>query len=172
METARGIVPQAYSPPAGATWASALFTKSFSSLLGLKKGIFLAGTSTFAPVFGLRPTRPRRSRVRKLPNPRISIFCPCCRDRRSKSGDSADRKSTRLNSSHSQISYAVFCLKKKKKREIAAHRGRSSQTCSSLTLHWNKPSHERLHYHPHHLLHLLFARLPRTPRHQPQPVLS
>src|SRR2546430_6869450 len=28
-----------------------------------------------------------------------------------------DRKSTRLNSSHSQISYAVFCLKKKKKRD-------------------------------------------------------
>src|SRR2546430_11836809 len=31
----------------------------------------------------------------------------------------ADRKSTRLNSSHSQISYAVFCLKKKK---ITRHR--------------------------------------------------
>src|SRR2546430_12673244 len=29
--------------------------------------------------------------------------------------DFTDRKSTRLNSSHSQISYAVFCLKKKKK---------------------------------------------------------
>src|SRR2546430_9302495 len=29
----------------------------------------------------------------------------------------SDRKSTRLNSSHSQISYAVFCLKKKKKTE-------------------------------------------------------
>src|SRR2546430_7271354 len=29
-----------------------------------------------------------------------------------------DRKSTRLNSSHSQISYAVFCLKKKKKASI------------------------------------------------------
>src|SRR5688572_31817443 len=29
-----------------------------------------------------------------------------------------DRKSTRLNSSHSQISYAVFCLKKKKKKII------------------------------------------------------
>src|SRR2546427_6162319 len=28
-----------------------------------------------------------------------------------------DRKSTRLNSSHSQISYAVFCLKKKKKHK-------------------------------------------------------
>src|SRR5438270_3666794 len=30
--------------------------------------------------------------------------------------DEGDRKSTRLNSSHSQISYAVFCLKKKKKK--------------------------------------------------------
>src|SRR2546427_2665540 len=30
-------------------------------------------------------------------------------------GVDGDRKSTRLNSSHSQISYAVFCLKKKKK---------------------------------------------------------
>src|SRR2546430_8739219 len=35
-----------------------------------------------------------------------------------------DRKSTRLNSSHSQISYAVFCLKKKKKQQ---------QTCLPLT---------------------------------------
>src|SRR2546430_8000172 len=33
-----------------------------------------------------------------------------------------DRKSTRLNSSHSQISYAVFCLKKKKKQPyVLAH---------------------------------------------------
>src|SRR2546421_2101600 len=29
----------------------------------------------------------------------------------------SDRKSTRLNSSHDQISYAVFCLKKKKKKK-------------------------------------------------------
>src|SRR2546430_3793312 len=29
-----------------------------------------------------------------------------------------DRKSTRLNSSHSQISYAVFCLKKKKNKQL------------------------------------------------------
>src|SRR5688572_31889604 len=33
----------------------------------------------------------------------------------------ADRKSTRLNSSHSQISYAVFCLKKKKKKHPHTH---------------------------------------------------
>src|SRR2546430_9079418 len=30
----------------------------------------------------------------------------------------SDRKSTRLNSSHSQISYAVFCLKKKKLKQL------------------------------------------------------
>src|SRR5439155_13922378 len=47
----------------------------------------------------------------------------CC-DRRSKSGHRfglcrarSDRKSTRLNSSHVAISYAVFCLKKKKKKK-------------------------------------------------------
>src|SRR2546430_8816894 len=34
---------------------------------------------------------------------------------------STDRKSTRLNSSHSQISYAVFCLKKKKKNSKNMH---------------------------------------------------
>src|SRR5438034_11462565 len=33
------------------------------------------------------------------------------------SGTRGDRKSTRLNSSHTVISYAVFCLKKKKKKE-------------------------------------------------------
>src|SRR5688572_31434990 len=32
-----------------------------------------------------------------------------------------DRKSTRLNSSHSQISYAVFCLKKKNKNNITTY---------------------------------------------------
>src|SRR2546427_6776802 len=32
-----------------------------------------------------------------------------------------DRKSTRLNSSHSQISYAVFCLKKKKSEHTTLH---------------------------------------------------
>src|SRR5436305_6699913 len=38
-------------------------------------------------------------------------------------GDVQDRKSTRLNSSHVRISYAVFCLKKKKKKHsiTAAH---------------------------------------------------
>src|SRR2546421_5706805 len=38
--------------------------------------------------------------------------------------DTLDRKSTRLNSSHDQISYAVFCLKKKKKKHIKRLLGR------------------------------------------------
>src|SRR2546430_8910507 len=38
-------------------------------------------------------------------------------DTQIESREGPDRKSTRLNSSHSQISYAVFCLKKKKKKK-------------------------------------------------------
>src|SRR5260221_5681325 len=47
-----------------------------------------------------------------------------------------DRKSTRLNSSHTVISYAVFCLKKKKKRyegERSQHLLHSHQTYEQLT---------------------------------------
>src|SRR3712207_8723435 len=36
-------------------------------------------------------------------------------DRQRQAADDVDRKSTRLNSSHANISYAVFCLKKKRK---------------------------------------------------------
>src|SRR2546430_11910571 len=45
-----------------------------------------------------------------------------------------DRKSTRLNSSHSQISYAVFCLKKKKTKHnaVAAHDIRPKLTVREL----------------------------------------
>src|SRR2546422_7850564 len=50
----------------------------------------------------------------------------CCRSSRpepapspsGRASDGLDRKSTRLNSSHGYISYAVFCLKKKKKGNI------------------------------------------------------
>src|SRR5438067_7958326 len=41
------------------------------------------------------------------------------RQRRAGCGAARDRKSTRLNSSHVSISYAVFCLKKKKKKTNA-----------------------------------------------------
>src|SRR2546430_5830866 len=47
-----------------------------------------------------------------------------------------DRKSTRLNSSHSQISYAVFCLKKKKdyKFYIVGQNSRHTGTLSDMVI--------------------------------------
>src|SRR2546430_11024058 len=44
----------------------------------------------------------------------------------------SDRKSTRLNSSHSQISYAVFCLKKKKRIEGKSEESIVTYQCSSI----------------------------------------
>src|SRR2546422_2757524 len=53
---------------------------------------------------------------------------PCAR--RGLGAEGTDRKSTRLNSSHGYISYAVFCLKKKKKQK--KHRiTKPNQTCQS-----------------------------------------
>src|SRR2546426_6245714 len=54
-------------------------------------------------------------------NMRLTLFAMGSQAREGAGGicggeDVADRKSTRLNSSHLVISYAVFCLKKKKKR--------------------------------------------------------
>src|SRR3989475_4814610 len=52
-----------------------------------------------------------------------------------------DRKSTRLNSSHSQISYAVFCLKKKKKKKLTPRpqpSPRSSPTSTPRPLSWSR----------------------------------
>src|SRR2546430_12748165 len=43
-----------------------------------------------------------------------------------------DRKSTRLNSSHSQISYAVFCLKKKKQRSVLEQKRRGGRVHGRL----------------------------------------
>src|SRR2546427_6947404 len=45
----------------------------------------------------------------------VLIKCAAVKFQLQQLASSVDRKSTRLNSSHSQISYAVFCLKKKKK---------------------------------------------------------
>src|SRR5688572_31839624 len=65
-------------------------------------------------------TRPARDRETTSRSSRRHD--PSRRDRppqRRRPAPSRDRKSTRLNSSHSQISYAVFCLKKKKKKKTA-----------------------------------------------------
>src|SRR5688572_33199737 len=67
------------------------------------------------PIFPLPLPLPLPVRSEPIRGPhyvrKIGILVPG-REREGK-----DRKSTRLNSSHSQISYAVFCLKKKKKNK-------------------------------------------------------
>src|SRR3712207_7772173 len=47
--------------------------------------------------------------------PPVAPLYSCSRLGRTRPGRDGDRKSTRLNSSHANISYAVFCLKKKNK---------------------------------------------------------
>src|SRR2546421_1096751 len=74
------------------------------------------------------PTPPPRidcagkARARSAVGPRLALSCSARRaPARAQSGSPPpppeDRKSTRLNSSHDQISYAVFCLKKKKRNK-------------------------------------------------------
>src|SRR2546430_8466576 len=55
-----------------------------------------------------------RQTLEQHPRLRATRICQMVRDRGYTGSVVQDRKSTRLNSSHSQISYAVFCLKKKK----------------------------------------------------------
>src|SRR6266571_8224285 len=77
----------------------------------------------FCFFFFLMIRRPPRSTL--FPYTTLFRSAPrrCCgrRDPAWRRGSAADRKSTRLNSSHMSISYAVFCLKKKKntKKECA-----------------------------------------------------
>src|SRR5437870_6827596 len=49
-------------------------------------------------------------------------------------GEVRDRKSTRLNSSHVAISYAVFCLKKKKKSQSSSLQLNISGTCARVSV--------------------------------------
>src|SRR3712207_7866184 len=81
-------------------------------------------TTLFRSSAGAQPSTP----VRQLPRPgQHHVRAVCCQPQATEppllpvtSGEAMpeqDRKSTRLNSSHANISYAVFCLKKKKKHK-------------------------------------------------------
>src|SRR2546422_4633211 len=66
-----------------------------------------------------RPGRPDAPRPGRVVGRRAAAGRDRTRPRQSSRADPGrDRKSTRLNSSHGYISYAVFCLKKKKKTEL------------------------------------------------------
>src|SRR5712664_1052872 len=77
--------------PAAAVRDSRVTLRAFTLLAGVLAVVF--GLSFFFSNRGIAQLQQARKRV-----------------------DELDRKSTRLNSSHDQISYAVFCLKKKKKK--------------------------------------------------------
>src|SRR5688572_32008183 len=83
-------------------------------------------TTLFRSLRAGRETPPQRQQsMKKLAVAAVVMLSISCA--------STDRKSTRLNSSHSQISYAVFCLKKKKKKKPNA------TTAKTLTKHNRRP---------------------------------
>src|SRR5437764_15251034 len=73
-------------------------------------------TTLFRSIRVSRPERP-------VLDPNLDRQRPAVLER-----DDLDRKSTRLNSSHRCISYAVFCLKKKKKSTCDIRVGRAAET--------------------------------------------
>src|SRR3954463_9482237 len=60
-----------------------------------------------------------------------------------------DRKSTRLNSSHTIISYAVFCLKKKRKKKKSKH-NREEEVTQRTHRRKARPSHSPPRYTARH----------------------
>src|SRR2546427_5825695 len=81
--------------------------------------------STLFPYTTLFRSLGRRSRVTRL------LEEPEHATEREELGGVLDRKSTRLNSSHSQISYAVFCLKKKKETMFTIALARYTTTANT-----------------------------------------
>src|SRR3989442_9913778 len=78
-------------------------------------------TTLFRSESRIRQLKTQVERLEKIPKPPTSPEDARARSEASGSSRGArleDRKSTRLNSSHVRISYAVFCLKKKKKKKI------------------------------------------------------
>src|SRR5690348_17969022 len=78
--------------------------KTIHEKTGTSPTLHLAALVNERPIVVLRSS-PAHSRYSRAP-----FFC-----------QTADRKSTRLNSSHPSISYAVFCLKKKKHKLSVSH---------------------------------------------------
>src|SRR5690606_40029250 len=87
--------------------------------LSLHDALPISGSGELRTGEPSRPATPLRlaTATATIAGPRRIIQCSVT-SLRASSVSSRDRKSTRLNSSHVKISYAVFCLKKKNKEEI------------------------------------------------------
>src|ERR1035437_990120 len=79
-----------------------------------------------------------------------------------KNGSQGDRKSTRLNSSHANISYAVFCLKKKTLTTVDTHVYRHRRTSSARHAHLSARRNPPHHLHRCYLFFLMIRRPPRS----------
>src|SRR2546422_9988800 len=99
------------------TWLHAHYHIYNQSLLFFFLMIRRPPRSTLFPYTTLFRSRPELPRL-GISDPRKPVRLRGLDDRTAHVVEAADRKSTRLNSSHGYISYAVFCLKKKKERCI------------------------------------------------------
>src|SRR2546427_5462481 len=88
-------------PPRSTLFPYTTLFRSVAACRGETVSVAGNGKSTLRELVAVVNQDPRRGPEQEYPLDWINL--------------EADRKSTRLNSSHSQISYAVFCLKKKKK---------------------------------------------------------
>src|SRR5258708_15381951 len=79
------------------------YTTLFRSLVGINHGSPRGLAQDFALIYG--PVSSTHTHKWRVKTDTFGLFC------------SGDRKSTRLNSSHQIISYAVFCLKKKQQSD-------------------------------------------------------
>src|SRR2546427_9464367 len=91
--------------------------------LGTKLGVHVIYKGSF--------DKANRSRLKGARGPGLERGLKALATVRSETG-LPDRKSTRLNSSHSQISYAVFCLKKKKKKTTTDRRQQHTTNTNNL----------------------------------------
>src|SRR5690349_23607146 len=90
-------------PPRSTLFPYTTLFRSIETVLGAIAGAFVAEKVAYADTLP-KHNAPLLGKVKKL------------------FGEAEDRKSTRLNSSHVEISYAVFCLKKKKQSKCALGR--------------------------------------------------
>src|SRR3989454_11752750 len=123
-----GSVPHHSVPGSVSCPASSAQTSSVPQGMGLPE---LGSRASIPSGFGGYAGVAHGSQLRPPSRERCSLTpkCPC--PSATYSAPSRNRKSTRLNSSHLVISYAVFCLKKKKKR-LLAHKTSCHIVASSL----------------------------------------
>src|SRR2546430_12489923 len=101
------------------TATTEIYTLSLHDALPISR----SRTSSSSPTSSSAPRAPAPSKKRTAPSIGTGF-----------GGVSSDRKSTRLNSSHSQISYAVFCLKKKKINQKPKNTHNYAHECSCIAV--------------------------------------